>query len=358
MVVRAEDLRWGSYKEWEGPWYPGRCRFKEPKNPTDQEKYLAVTTATEGGAYDAENSYDRMIVSVGLIQWAEAGQFSVTRLLGECFLQDPKLLAPLSEIMRDTEATLRRNTLGAWRFYVRGSEVATVSQQSALFRGKASGLLGSWDAASKLRIQRWAAGVASVFQHEAAQRIQLAYTLPRMRSFVLRPSQAILWGPDTPKEDVGLYGALRAAHISFSANLQTHADESFRRAVRESKAQKWSEDWVADALEGLVLGSGIAIYPHRYRTIRPVLERLYGVDLPDSIEPQSSLADPVVMQRALIALGFDLGPRGADGQVGPRTREALRLFQTRANLTADGVFGPLTRAAMEKELLGKGISVT
>ena len=55
-------------------------------------------------------------------------------------------------------------------------------------------------------------------------------------------------------------------------------------------------------------------------------------------------------QRALISLGYDLGPSGADGVVGTRTRAAVVAFQTRAGLVADGVVGPLTRAALQAAL--------
>ncbi|WP_129337111.1 peptidoglycan-binding protein [Cellulomonas endophytica] len=53
------------------------------------------------------------------------------------------------------------------------------------------------------------------------------------------------------------------------------------------------------------------------------------------------------LQRRLAALGHDLGPAGADGDLGARTEAALVAFQRSAGLEADGVYGPRTRAALE-----------
>lgn len=54
------------------------------------------------------------------------------------------------------------------------------------------------------------------------------------------------------------------------------------------------------------------------------------------------------IQRALIARGYDLGSAGADGDAGPRTIAAVTAFQKAAGLVADGIAGPLTRAALQK----------
>lgn len=52
------------------------------------------------------------------------------------------------------------------------------------------------------------------------------------------------------------------------------------------------------------------------------------------------------LQRALLARGFDVGPRGADGDFGPATLSALKAYQ-RANGLQDGVWpGAETMAAL------------
>jgi hypothetical protein len=54
------------------------------------------------------------------------------------------------------------------------------------------------------------------------------------------------------------------------------------------------------------------------------------------------------LQRALASLGYTIGK--VDGDYGMATKTALAQFQTSQKLTADGVFGPATRAALIKAL--------
>jgi uncharacterized protein (TIGR02594 family) len=50
------------------------------------------------------------------------------------------------------------------------------------------------------------------------------------------------------------------------------------------------------------------------------------------------------VQKALAAKGFDPGP--IDGMMGPRTRNAIKAFQSSKGLVADGIVGPKTRGAL------------
>lgn len=64
-------------------------------------------------------------------------------------------------------------------------------------------------------------------------------------------------------------------------------------------------------------------------------------------------ADVRQMQKALIALGYDLGSYGADGEFGDCTEMAVRAFQKDHGCEVDGEYGPESHkaltAAMEKQ---------
>ncbi|MGI6700757.1 MAG: peptidoglycan-binding protein [Christensenellales bacterium] len=60
--------------------------------------------------------------------------------------------------------------------------------------------------------------------------------------------------------------------------------------------------------------------------------------------------DVKALQESLLKLGFSLPKYGADGKFGAETEMALRSFQEQADVKVDGKYGPITRAAMTKEL--------
>ena len=65
----------------------------------------------------------------------------------------------------------------------------------------------------------------------------------------------------------------------------------------------------------------------------------------------------MVMQDALSALGYDTGSR-IDGKFGSKTESALRAFQRRTGLTADGVCGCNTWKKLSTAVLGIGRTPT
>lgn len=53
------------------------------------------------------------------------------------------------------------------------------------------------------------------------------------------------------------------------------------------------------------------------------------------------------IQKALVARGFDIGPAGVDGDIGPATILAIESFQKASGLEPDGLAGKLTQAALQ-----------
>ncbi len=54
---------------------------------------------------------------------------------------------------------------------------------------------------------------------------------------------------------------------------------------------------------------------------------------------------PLELQKALLRAGYDPGP--VDGRLGKKTRSAVKAFQKKHHLTADGVVGEKTWAALK-----------
>jgi hypothetical protein len=63
-----------------------------------------------------------------------------------------------------------------------------------------------------------------------------------------------------------------------------------------------------------------------------------------TLKPGDTGAQVRALQRALLSLGYPAGK--VDGQYGPTTKTAVAAFQHAAGLTADGIFGPKTMAAL------------
>ncbi len=75
-----------------------------------------------------------------------------------------------------------------------------------------------------------------------------------------------------------------------------------------------------------------------------------GTEDPSWPPPPPADLEPRKLQSVLNSLGF--GPLVVDGDVGPATRRAITKFQWRHGLTADGIAGPLTWAALDAAMKG------
>ncbi len=71
-----------------------------------------------------------------------------------------------------------------------------------------------------------------------------------------------------------------------------------------------------------------------------------------TLKPGDEGAQVKVLQRALASLGYAPGP--IDGTYGPATKQAVTEFQSASGLTADGIVGPKTLAALRQALRSGG----
>jgi len=69
-----------------------------------------------------------------------------------------------------------------------------------------------------------------------------------------------------------------------------------------------------------------------------------------TLKPGDTGTQVELLQRALVQLGYAAGK--VDGNYGPATTAAVKQFQSASKLTADGVLGPLTLAALVSALRG------
>lgn len=75
--------------------------------------------------------------------------------------------------------------------------------------------------------------------------------------------------------------------------------------------------------------------------------KVFGVDI---LRKGDAGAAVKLMQDYLDQLGYDLGPRGVDGDFGGKTETALKAFQVDNGLTDDGEYGEKSHAALMAEI--------
>lgn len=368
-MVAASDIGWGKYRQYEGPFYRGKFGYVLPASPSEADRQLAVITATEGGHYDAWNGYDVCGWTSGLIQWCERNQYSVSDMLGAVCEHDEDLIQGVDELGAEFGLKFEKNEKARYRFKFKDGrgEVDSLVEQNQLFYQTGDGTQGSWTSTTSLYAKRWAAVISTVWENAEARRIQNDYTAKRLGGFMLAFAKSVF----SSMPDTDLARGLMAAYLSFAANNPTWANNSLRTAVTcNPHIPAWSSDWAVAILREMTFGPGVAIYPHRYEAIRPVLENLYGMNLPDmSVDLQAWTERTGIpagittarLQRALLALGYDLGPAKDDGKYGKKTIDAvLTLEQTSGIvplLAQDGQVDAFTWPALQAALSSKGLSM-
>lgn len=341
--MQIRDIGWSRYRDFEGPFTLGTERYELPDDPTDDDRIMAVITATEGGRWNAVNMYDTCILTVGLIQFCER-YYLVSDMLGKLAVDDLELIAPMNPVLQASGAHFVPNHRKRWRFFFKDDrgEVDRPDEQKQLFLLHSSGKRGSWDPASTDHAKYWALAMVNIFQEPRAVEIQKAFTVGMMRKFATKSAKLVL--DRAPDNELGK--AFIASYLSYAANNPTWASNNLARARETATADEFSLDWLVHVLRVLTYGPKVHIYPHRYDAIRPVIERLYGIDLPDTSDIlQRELKEymPVrEIQTVLAALGYDLGPYGDNGdgvdgvyKFGGKTYQAIADFQRAHHIVPD-----------------------
>lgn len=370
-MATVDDIGWGEYLNYCGPFYRGQHAFKLSDEPTKEEMIMAVITATEGGCADAINMYDGdPILSSGYIQFIEGkGQRSVSAMLGSAMERgviardrENRTVQRFFDVLKGLQLRFERanNRSGKWYFFdPKDGRVDTTEEQNSIFRKGSTGEKGTWSPVAMERGKRWAAAVATFWESPFMQQQQVQYTVPMLRRFAFGKSKA--WVFSAPHTSIGQ--AFVAAYLSFAVNNPTRASKHLGIAVDSVRHAPWTKDWLIGVLNELTFGPGIGIYPHRYNAIRPELERLYNIDLPDFADELRKWArgrpkfgfDVLEIQDALLALGYDLGPHGADNVYGAKTRAAVFAFEQSTGMKdPDGYVGADTAALLEAELERRG----
>jgi len=369
-MVSVSDIGWGRYRQYEGPYYKGKFGYVLPASPSEADRQIAVITATEGGHYDAWNGYDVCGWTSGLIQWCEGrGQYSVSDMLGAVCEHDEDLIKTVDDLAAEFGLKFEKNEKSRYRFKFKDSrgEVDSLEEQNQLFYQTGNGTQGSWTSETSLYAKRWAAAISTVWENSEAQCIQNEYTTKRLGGFLLPYAKSVFGSKPSTELARGLY----AAYLSFAANNPTWANNSLQKAIAQNQdIPTWTIDWVIAILREMTFGPTVAIYPHRYESIRPVLERLYNLNLPDMADElwrwsyRTGIPTGITtvrLQRALIALGYDLGPAKDDGKYGKKTTEAVLTLEQTSGIVPtanqDGQVDQYTWPALVKALEAKGLTM-
>jgi len=275
--VTPEKIQWGSYGGTSGPMHLGLLRYELPKTADVQDRCLYVVTSTEGATYDAVNMYDQCIVSLGLIQWAGA---SVDRLLGQIVdsCGYSVIDSALGETFHEYGVGFVKHGDGKWGFIESetGKAIVTKQDRQRVFWG-CDGV--SWTPDAKKRAKSWAAAFANVWLDPGARQIQVQWTKPKLKDFLLPQVEKVLFdGSQGPDRD-----AFRAACMSYAANNPAKLGEMFAAGLKRAESAelaKWSHDWICSILKSIVVESTWKIWPARWTKVQPACKIAFGIELP------------------------------------------------------------------------------
>ena len=349
------SLVWGGYKGFEGWMHRGTQPLVPDANDSPIRKLLGTVTATEGGCADSFNGYDVCVWSISYIQLA--GSLDLAGKLVAALRPFSSKYQLVSDVLANRGLEL--DEFGLLRYDNKKVDGRSMALRLYGCDGKAN----SWTPEAKQAASDFAKAIVLFLRDGEAPMLAQNYICERLLNFVVPSVRAQLFSGDVSRlEERGWLGALQAAYMSFSANLPAVAAKQLETYVKEKGVWTPTDPkFVVGLIQRLTFGPQIAIYPDRYNKIRPVIERLYGVDLPDTagllknwvtegntapVQLSTKQVQEILLQLSNEKTRYDLGPAGADGVMGQKTLDAVRLFQRSRGLVADGLVGPKTAQAL------------
>ena len=136
-------------------------------------------------------------------------------------------------------------------------------------------------------------------------------------------------------------GMISYKGLSVPTIIDHSGSHSLGLGSNHADIQHWSRKYgktmenVRNDVAAILAGDGVSVTP-----VEPTTDiNLKKGDKGEAVK---------TMQMMLIACGYSCGSTGADGDFGKNTDAALRAFQKDNGLTVDGIYGPVSKAALEK----------
>jgi hypothetical protein len=294
-MISVSQIGWSRYHDREGPFFGGNIKVGVvDRTAPFADRVLSLTAAAEGGGWNSINMYDSGLVSVGAIQFIDAGSFQVTDMLGAVAdsLGVDYVLSVLKPALDICNATFSKIE-NKWRFSINGQIVNSLALQKQLYFGDLEGnKFGSFNEIKRLRAKTWAACFANIWFDPRTITVQTNFTLPRLiNGFVWNELKKDLFVGDQPED--GWVGATRALLLAFAVNAPAVVVKRYA-ACRSNGKSFGTPEWCLSVLRGVIIGSGIDVWPARWVAKQPLIKKLFGVSLPSYNQLSSGKWEPLL----------------------------------------------------------------
>ena len=306
MKTELAQIGWGSYRSFEGPMYIGNIKVPIASYKASfPQKVLSITAAAEGGHYNAINCYDAGLVSVGAIQFIDAGQFNVCNMVGlvaeQCGID--KVNEVFEPVFKLTNAKFIQSGKGTWRFFhPQTGIVTTAAQQKLLYFGDANGnAKGTFTDKKKTLAKTWAMCMANVWTIPGAIDVQTSFTTDKlMTGFTWGNLKTELFSGD--QDETGMVGAMRALILAYAVNSPATVVKHYDIG-KNNKHPKLTLEWCYEVLREIVIGGGVDVWKARWSAKKPYVDSMFQVSLPtynELLNRTWTVPKPIVVEEPVL----------------------------------------------------------